>query len=799
MKKNATIWALLFLISGCSPKPDHFGPTQPVSFTSVHLSDSFWAPKIETNRTVSIPSAFHQCQINGRFDNFALAGQLISGEHKGDFPFDDTDVYKIIEGASYSLAVHYDAKLDHYLDSLITLIGSGQENDGYLTTCVTNQCERLRPWYGKGRWDRLNSHELYNSGHLYEAAVAHFQATGKKSLLEIAIKNANLVDQVFGPEEGKKKVPSGHPIIEMALVKLYRATNEERFLRLARFFIEETGKGTDGHRLNPYSQDHKPVIAQDEAVGHAVRLGYLYSGITDVASLLNDTALMSASRRVWDNVVSKKLYLTGGIGSRAQGEGFGENYELNNMTSYCETCASIANVYWNYRLFLNEPHAKYYDVLERTLYNGVISGVSLSGDKFFYDNPLESDSTHNREPWFGCACCPGNVTRFMASIPAYVYTVSEEAVFVNLFVSNEAQIPFNGDTLKLSQNTVYPWEGKVKILVDKASGKSFNLMVRIPGWARGEVVPSNLYRLASPENSAPVSFFLNGKEIKPTLINGYACIPKKWKEGDCIEMNLDMKPFAIIAHENVDADKGKIAFQRGPLVYCFEDKDNHNSLIFDTYIPKNASVLSNFNANRLGGIEVLTVPGIKVSKAENQLVEEPVSLEAIPYFAWNNRGPARMATWMPTAASLVYTGQPWGKEKEARVYASTDWVPGLNDGFDPHHSSDIDKPFFTWWNKHAPERWVEYRWEKPVKVSKVDVYWLHTDHYEGNYRMPASWKLEYKTKQGNWAPVKTSEAFTTLPNQYNTVHFDEVPCNALRISVEFQADNSAGILEWKVN
>ncbi len=798
MKKYAMVWASILLFAACSPNPENFGPTQPVSFTSVHLNDQFWAPKIETNRMVSIPSAFHQCQINGRFDNFALAGKLISGEHKGDFPFDDTDVYKIIEGASYSLAVHYDSKLDLYLDSLITLIGAGQEEDGYLTTCVTNQCERLRPWYGKGRWDRLNSHELYNSGHLYEAAVAHFQATGKKSLLDIAIKNANLVDQVFGPEEGKKKVPSGHPIIEMALVKLYRATNEERFLRLAKFFIDETGKGTDGHRLNHYSQDHKPVVEQDEAVGHAVRLGYLYSGITDVASLLNDTALMSSSRRVWDNVVSKKLYLTGGIGSRAQGEGFGENYELNNMTSYCETCASIANVYWNYRLFLNKPHAKYYDVLERTLYNGVISGVSLSGDKFFYDNPLESDSTHLREPWFGCACCPGNVTRFMASIPAYVYTASEQGIFVNLFVGNEAQIPFLGDTVKLSQETLYPWEGKVELTINYSVKQAFSLMIRIPGWAKGEVAPSNLYHLARPNENAPVSIHLNGKAITPPIIDGYAFIPKRWKAGDRIELNFDMKPFAVMAHEKVDADQGKVAFQRGPLVYCFEDKDNNNSLIFDTYIKENAPLGSNFDPERLGGVEVLTVPGIKVNKVGNQLVEEPVSLEAIPYFAWNNRGPARMATWMPTAASRVYTGQFRGKEKEARAFVSTNWVPGLNDGFDPRNSSDIDKPFFTWWNKHTPDPWVEYRWNHPVNVSQVEVYWLYSDHYEGSYRMPASWKLQYKTKNGNWAPVKTNDPYTTLPDQYNSVHFDEVSSTALRISVEFQPGYSAGILEWKV-
>ncbi len=472
MKHLFACLSFCILFFSCARKEEKTSePLKPVPFTAVHLDDQFWTPKININRTVSIPSAFGKCEETGRMDNFALAGGLIKGEHKGDFPFDDTDVYKVLEGASYTLAVQYDKKLDRYLDSLITLIGAAQEDDGYLYTCLTNKCKRLERWYGKGRWDRLNSHELYNCGHLYEAAVAHFQATGKRSLLDIALKNADLVNQVFGPGEGQKKVPSGHPIVEMALVKLYRVTNNEKYLKLARFFIDETGKGTDGHRLSEYSQDHQPIVSQDEAVGHAVRFGYLYSGVTDVASLMHDKALMDATWRVWENVVSRKLYLTGGIGSRAQGEGFGPDYELPNMTAYCETCASIANVYWNYRLFLNDGNSKYYDVLERALYNGVISGVSLSGDKFFYDNPLESVHNHDRAPWFGCACCPGNITRFLASVPGYVYATGEHDIYVNLFAAGKASIPLDRDTIDITQQTQYPWEGKVVIVIDNP-GKS---------------------------------------------------------------------------------------------------------------------------------------------------------------------------------------------------------------------------------------------------------------------------------------------------------------------------------------
>jgi uncharacterized protein len=797
-KLNIVLIGSLLALASCKNEIPELKKLQPVPFTAVHINDQFWAPKIETNRTVSIPSAFHQCEINGRMDNFALAGGLIKGEHKGDFPFDDTDVYKIIEGASYTLAVKYDKKLDTYLDSVITLIAAAQEPDGYLTTCVTNKCERLRPWYGKGRWDRINSHELYNSGHLYEAATAHFLATGKRNLLDVAVKNADMIDKVFGPGEGQKKVPSGHPIVEMALVKLYRVTGEERYLKLAKFFIDETGKGTDGHKLSEYSQDHKPIANQDEAVGHAVRLGYLYSGVTDMASLLNDTILMKASQRVWDNVVSKKLYITGGIGSRSQGEGFGGNYELNNMTAYCETCASIANVYWNYRLFLNDADSRYYDVLERVLYNGVISGVSLSGDKFFYDNPLESNHTHERAPWFGCACCPGNVTRFMASIPGYVYTTSENTILVNLFVGNEAKIAMKADTVCLSQTTEYPWKGEVVINVNDPGKSDFNLMVRVPGWANNQAVPSDLYKF-SGEKSAPVEFKINGKKTNPKVVNGYAVFTKRWKKGDKIEVNLPMLVNKIVANDLVPADRGKVAYQRGPVVYCFEDKDNNNGWMFNTFIPETVQPKVEFEKDLLGGVETFTINGFEVdSNGINQTLE-PVSLKAIPYYAWNNRGAANMMVWMPKSKEYVCSKANQGKEMDAVAISSEGPASGLNDGFKPKNSSDIDKPFFIWYNTYAKEYWVKYDFEKPVTLSESKVYWLNIDHYDGNYRAPKTWLLEYKTKNGKWTKVETTGTFGVEMDKYNVIGFKPVTISAIRMNVEFQPKESCGIVEWKVN
>jgi len=790
-------WIGILVLPSCQKQQVPLQP-RPVPFTAVHLNDDFWSSKIEVNRTVSIPSAFKQCEINGRIDNFALAAGKIKGEHKGDFPFDDTDVYKVIEGAAYALAVKYDARLDAYLDSLIVLIAGAQEDDGYLYTCLTNKCQRLEPWYGKGRWDRLNSHELYNCGHLYEAATAHYLATGKRSLLDVAIKNADLIDRVFGPAEGQKKTPSGHPIIEMALVKLYRVTGEERYLRLARFFVDETGRGADGHELSEYSQDHKPIVAQDEAVGHAVRLGYLYSGVTDVASLMNDAALLAASKSVWNNVVSRKLYLTGGIGSRGQGEGFGANYELPNMTAYCETCASIANAYWNYRLFLNEADSRYYDVLERVLYNGVIAGVSLGGDRFFYDNPLESNRAHERAPWFGCACCPGNVTRFMASIPGYVYTVAAEALMVNLFIGNQAAIPMGSDTLRVSQTTRYPWDGTVKITFDEAAARRLDLMVRVPGWAGDRVVPSDLYRFVDAAG-APVVFQLNGKRIDPEITRGYAHVRRRWKKGDALEIRIPMPVRKVIASSQVESDRGKIAYQRGPLVYCFEDKDNNDGWIFDLFVPRDAVPGERFEEGLLGGITTLTMNGFRIAASGADTTVERTELKAIPYFAWNNRGAANMRVWMSDAKQGAFTRSGWGKEMEATASSSLQWVWGLNTGFDPKSSADIDKSYYYFWESGHAEEWVQYDFKSPVTLAESKVYWLNLDHYDGNYRVPESWSLMVQDAGKRWVPVTTTDPYGLELDQYNVVAFRPVKTTAIRMSVKLPQGNSSGILAWKVS
>lgn len=818
MKRLATILLTLTLIScGATEEKSkvQLGEIKEVPFTDVHFTDDFWLPRMEINRTVSIPSAFHQCEINGRFDNFALAGGLIKGEHKGDFSFDDTDPYKIIEGASYSLAVKYDPKLDAYLDSVITLIAAAQEPDGYLTTCVTNKCTRLSGWWGSSRWEKINSHELYNSGHLYEAAVAHYKATGKKTLLNVAIKNADLVCQVFGPNEGQKHVPSGHPIIEMALAKLYNVTNDQKYLKMARYFVDETGRGTDGHKLSPYSQDHKPIIDQDEIVGHAVRAGYLFSGVTDVASLQHDKKLFDAVNRVWENMASKKLYLNGGIGSRPQGEGFGPNYELNNFNNYCETCASIANVYWNQRMFLATGDSKYIDVLERTLYNGLIAGVSLSGDKFFYDNPMATPGGHARQQWFGCACCPGNVTRFMASVPGYVYAIDKKDVYVNLFVGGNSKLKVGDTEVELVQKTQYPWNGDVEIDVTPNKNDKFTLLVRIPGWAKNKPVPSDLYAYVDGANPQ-VKVLVNGSETKKHTRAGYWVIEREWKKGDKVTLTMDMPVRRVEANPQVRYDKGLLAMERGPILYALESIDQKRDYIFDIVIPRDSKIESHFEKNLLNGVVVLEGNAFAVEKdsASGKVIEKPLTFKAIPYSTWNNRGIGQMVVWTPATKEYAIVKPEPTIASEAMPVDG--W--GFNDQFEPTSSDDINTPYHYWWLKAGTEESIGYKFKKPERISSVEVYWLAFDHYDVIYKAPESWKLLYKT--GNtWKDVKNTSPYGTELDKYNKVSFEPITTTELKMVVQLQRPKtekaaeengpqvvdvgrkgySGGVIEWKVN
>lgn len=640
---------MLFACKSQSEKADY--PIQGIPFNEVKISDQFWLPKIETNRTVTIPASFAKCEEMGRMDNFLIAGGKMQGRVKGKMPFDDSDVYKIIEGASYSMTVTPDPRLDAYVDSVIDIIKTGQEADGYLTTYKTiDSTYAPASWCpAGGRWKNEScSHELYNAGHLFEAAVAHYRATGKNNFLNIATKNADLLVKVFG--EGKNPAVPGHQIVETGLIKLYQVTHKEDYLKLARHFLDARGDSTKRALYGPYNQDHKPVIQQDEAVGHAVRAPYMYAGMTDIAALYKDEAYTKAVDKIWDNIVTKKLYLTGGIGSRHDGEAFGNNYELPNLTAYNETCAAIANVYWNYRMFLLHGDSKYMDVLERSLYNGVISGVGLDGKTFFYPNPLECDMNFKfnsggsltREPWFDCSCCPTNLCRFMPSIPGYIYARANNSLYVNLFVTSASTVKLNQSlSVGVSQQTNYPWDGKVTISVSPEKANRFALHLRIPGWAKDQVTPGDLYSFITPEKDS-VSVTVNGKAVSYRSEKGYAVIDRQWEKGDVVSYTLPMSIRRVKANAHVVDDAGKVAIERGPMVYCLEGADNSYELM-KIMLPDTTLLTSSFAANKLNGVVTITGNALLPEGANGK----SVAITAIPYYAWNNRGANEMKVWIP--------------------------------------------------------------------------------------------------------------------------------------------------------
>ena len=515
-----------------------------VPLSDVRIKDDFWHPRVETNRTVSIPHVFRMCEQTGIIDNFAKAAGLIEGDFQG-MRFSDAQVYKTIEGASFSLSLHADPKLDRYLDKVIAKVAAAQESSGYLhTKYVINLTRKDKP-VGRERLSRPGTDlELYVFGHLYEAAAAHYRATGKRTLLDVATRNADMVDRMYGPDK-KRDVP-GHEEIEVGLVKLYQVTGDKKYLKLARFFIDERGHARGRKLLGSFSQDHKPVIEQSEAVGQAPRAMYLYSAVVDVAALTGDPDYVKAMGRLWNNVVSKKMYLTGGIGSRHENEGFGENYELPNKTAYTETCAAISFSMWNHRLFLLHGDAKYIDVLERTLYNNFLAGVSLGGDRFFYVNPLECDGKFKfnkghqgvgsleRTAWFRCPCCPPNVVRFVPSVAKYVYATRDDEIHVNLFIGSTSTIHLKNNAVIITQETRYPWDGRVRITIQPKRSKRFSVNVRIPGWARGTPVPSDLYRYLNPSDEQP-SLKVNGGSITMNIERGFARIVRDWEKDDVME------------------------------------------------------------------------------------------------------------------------------------------------------------------------------------------------------------------------------------------------------------------------
>ena len=788
-------------------------PVKPVPFTDVRITGGVLQSRQATNSLVTLPFALGQCESSKRMTNFDLAAETMRRRAAGEtnfqnkpptqYPFDDSDVFKAIEGAAFCLSVQPDAKTAAQVEAMIKRIAAAQEPDGYLYTWRTMHPDSpAHDWIAKERWlkDPQISHELYNLGHLYEAGVAHYQATGSRSLLDVCQKSAELLQKDFG--DGEPRIAPGHEVIEMGLAKLYRQTGDPRWLALAKFFLDCRGTGSE------YSQNHKPVIQQTEAVGHAVRANYLYSGMADVAALSGDQRYLEAITQIWENVVGKKLHLTGGCGALAAGEAYGKDYELPHRC-YNETCAAVAFLFWNHRMFLMTGDAKYMDVFERSLYNGVLSGVSLSGDRFFYPNPLEYDgkavNNHGhagRAPWFGCACCPPNVLRTLASLGGYVCAVQGEKLFVNLYAQGEATATVAGNKVKIEQTTSYPWSGTVTLRVKPERPGNFSLCLRIPGWVQGRPLPGDLY---SYDDATPAkwSVRVNGGSVSVEPKQGFAVLTREWKTGDTVELNLPMPVRRVAGNSKIAATRGQVALERGPVVYAFEGVDNDGA-VFDIVLPASAKAAPEHAYSLLGGVTVLKVAGAaRAFRSEAKTpVTKPASLLAIPYAVWANRGLTPMTVWVARDAEHARLAPKPTATSQAKVTASfcrADMELGrLNDQLLPQNATDGFAPNFDFWPHKGTAEWVAYEFPQPLQVRGVTVSWFD-DAGSGECRLPLSWRVLYRAADGQWQPVSGAAEYSIKRRDPVSVTFAPVTTAALRLEVQLPKDFSSGLYEWEVD
>lgn len=799
--KSPSLVVVLFIAFACTQqKKSADYPIQPVPFSNIKITDAFWSQKIKTNHEVTIPIAYQKSLETGRIDNFKKAAGLMTGPFATEYPFDDSDIFKIIEAASYSIQVYPDEEMEAMMDSLIFFIARAQEPDGYLYTTRTIKEGEPHAWAGKARWELVNelSHELYNLGHMYEAAAAHYTATGKRSFLDVAIKSADLVCDTFGP--GKLENYPGHQEIEIGLVKLYRITQNKRYLELAKYFLDARGKEGIG-RPDKYNQSHLPVTEQTEAVGHSVRAAYMWTAMADVAAITGDDAYINAIHTLWHDVVDTKYYINGGIGSTSSHEGFGAPYELPNMTAYNETCAGVGNAMWNHRMFLMTGDSKYMDVLERTMFNNILTGVSQKGNTFFYPNPLSSVGQHERSEWFGCACCPPNVARFLPSMPGYIYATKENELFINLYISNESTFEMPGGDLKVRQESSLPWEGRVMMTILNDKPVLANLKLRIPGWARNRPVPGQLYSyLQAPTTSTSIN--VNGNEQKVQIDStGYVSIEREWKAGDQIEIEFPMEVKLVKARDEVLEDRRKVAIERGPILYCAEWPDNGS--VQNIVLADDATFETVFENELLGGVVTIQTTTRKASRDINGKVtlSEAGPLKLIPYYLWNNRGPGEMVIWLPTSIESTKSAPAPTKVSKSTLTASgnSKLVFAIADQDLPLSTTDRTYPVFHWWPKKNSWEWVQFDFPEVEKVSKVKVYWF-ADRPEGGTALPDEWIIEFRPtvesgESGNWKVIDAMTSYPVNTDGWSEVSFNPVRAGSIRLKVKLNEQFAAGIHE----
>jgi len=774
-------------------------PLEAVPFTRVRLADPWLAPRSALARSATLPACLEQCERTGRVRNFAVAAgkaDASGGGHVGNL-YDDSDVYKVIEAAAGVLALERDAALQARVDGWIESIAAAQREDGYLNTYY----QLVEP---AQRWQNLeHGHELYCAGHLIEAAVAYAQATGRERLLEVARKFADLIAREFGPE--KRQAPCGHPEIELALVKLARFSGEARHAELARFFVEQRGQHEGQHEsrrsYGEYSQDHLPIREQRAPRGHAVRAMYLYSGALDVARWFQDATLLAPQEELWRDLLEGHFYVTGGIGSRAANEGFGAPFVLPNDTAYCETCASIGMLLWNQRLFLATGRTVYADVLERELYNAIPAGLSASGDRFFYDNPLASRGEHQRVPWFGCSCCPTNLARTLPSVSQYVYAQSPKRLAVVLYAKSSADLVIEGTPVRVVQTTDMPYDGQVTLAIEPERPVEFELWLRVPNWAAGHaVLPPPLPSGAPLDNAFP-------REVKGPG-ESWRVLTRTWKRGDRVNLKFDLEVERRTQDPKVEAGAGRVALQRGPLIYCLEGHDNQGHARSVVLKPEHVDIQSSFRADLLGGTQVLTGKCERLRNADPFVaITAPGEFLAIPYAQWANRGASDMTVWIPETPELAERpGEGLRLERgsnrllRASHCFANDTLAALDDGQLGRDSADAEPPRTTFWPHRGTTEWVEVVYRQPRSVRGLAVQWFD-DTGRGACRVPQSWRIQARTTpDGAWQSVTpTRGELATAKDALHEVAFEPRAVLALRLEIVLQPEQSAGLLEWRVD
>ncbi len=796
-------------------------PLKPVPFNKVEMTSDFWRPRLETQRKTLVPFAFEKTQPG--VEHLQAARDFLAGKKVEDHRahrFIDSDLYKVMEGAAYLLQLRRDPELEKTLDDLAEVIAGAQHENGYLYPSHTTGAGSSKNMMGDKPYTFIvHSHELYNVGHLYEAAIAYYRATGKKKLLDVVEKSARHINKVIfegdsNYNDGKpiRQAP-GHQEMELALVKLYRVTGKQLYLDMARKFLEIRGvtyvSDGEGVMSPTYAQQHAPVTEQKEAVGHAVRATYLYSAMADVGTLTGEPAYGKALDRIWGNITNTRMHITGGLGAVHGIEGFGPQYELPNTDAFNETCAAVGNVLFNYRMFLLHKDAKYLDVAEIALLNNVLAAVNLEGNRFFYVNPLDADGkypfnhgTAGRAPWFGTACCPSNMARLVPQVPGMTYAHDDNDLYITFFAESRTEIELNGTRVKVEQKTAYPNDGEIRVAINPAKPTKFRLQLRIPTWTQERFVPGELYRYAD-SLAAPIELSVNGDRVKTGIEKGFASIDREWKRGDRVVLNLPMPVRVTECHPAVKANDKRISFTRGPFVLCAEGVDNGGATqrFFFKTTPDTAN--ANIKTTRIesGSFIQADVSAQAVTKDGDA---KSTKLALTPYYAWNNRGAGSMTVWFPTQADMaVYDPialpkESVFKEVTASHTADEDTVTAIGDGHVDKWSSGNKVTRWTSRGQPGKPQTVIGRFVETKSIRSVGVFWM--DRWQGDVKLPKEWSLEVE-QNGKWKPfaLYTTDKYDIRANQFNVVHpAAPTECDAIRIKIAAREDTAVGIIEVQV-